>query len=315
MTALTGRDVQGLADLVEFARLEVAAADIEPWAAVLHAMKDPDIAAQDTLTTEQALWLLSLYNTTDDILSALTIADLCPDVHAWPAVTGRGRELVAGVRLSGERRNLYGGRILDRLDSYAALVGKATQAAWVAEPTPSTVPRANFMMLMPWLRRVWGVGRLSAFEWAEFLHKVHGSPVETTDGALWESSGPRESLERLYGQHAPGKEWLTDRAHETRDLLRKEGVPLSWWDFETVICDFNVLRKGRYYPGKHLAMISEEIAGLPDKWRPVWERAFRAVVPAPWCDLPPGVNKPLCKAYTTTGLIRTPLQLPLPLEV
>lgn len=303
-------DRQGLADLVEFARLEVASADIEPWAATITAMTDPAVMGLNGLTPEQGLWMSALYNTTDDIHSALTIYNLCPGIWSWRDMTPRARELVAGVRLSTERRNLYGGRILDRLDSHAEQVGPLSHAQWISQAIyePSQ-PRLNFPLVMNQLRRVWGVGRLAAFEWAEFLHKVAAVPVETTDGALWESSGPRESLERLYGEPASGPAWLADRAALTQDLLRSEGVVLSWWDFETVICDFNVMRKGRYYPGKHLAMISEEITNLPetDGWRDAWMAAFRAVVPEPWRDLPPGVDKQLCRTYATTGRITTPL--------
>jgi hypothetical protein len=304
------RDGQRLADLIEFARLEVAAADIEPWAATIRAMTSRGTVGAAALAPERALWLLTLYNTTDDILSALTI-----DAHAfspqeWRRCPPGSRRAVANVRLSGERRNLYGGRILQRMDSYATQVGDRSQAEWFASAIFSrSEPQANFDIMMTWLRRVWGVGRLSAFEWAEFLHKIHGLPVETTDGCLWESSGPRQSLERIYGRPARGTRELTDWAHTVKAEMAAAGVPLSWWDFETVICDFNVMAKGRYYPGKHLAMISEEIAGLPDQWRPAWTAAYRSVIPTPWRDLPGGVDKELCRAYATTGRIRTPLTL------
>lgn len=306
------KDGQGLADLVEFARLEVAAADIEPWAATITAMTRESVVGTHALPREGALWMAAMYNTTDDLLSALKIAAVAASPADWRAAGPQARHITATVPLSGERRNLYGGRILDRMDSYAELVGPQTQAQWISEAIhPLADRQSNFTMLMPWLRRVWGVGRLAAFEWAEFLHKIDGQPVETTDGCLWESSGPRQSLERLYGEPASGRGWLVDRAEETRALLRAEGVRLSWWDFETVICDFNVMAKGRYYPGKHLAMISAEIAGLPDQWRPGWTAAFRSVVPEPWREIPPGVDRDLCRAYAATGTIRTPL----PLEV
>lgn len=302
-----------------FARLELESGDIEPWASTIAAMRlpalgtlEPGLPAQGNLTLEQALWMAALYNTTDDLLSALRIAALAPNVQAWSGVTPYGREVVAGLPISGERRNLYGGRILDRLDSHAEQIGPQTHLSWIGQAVyEPTQPRLNFPLVMSLLRRVWGVGRLAAFEWAEFFCKVGGVPVETTDGALWESSGPRESLERLYGRDAPSAAWLTDRAYETMALLEGEGVHLSWWDFETVICDFNVMRKGRYYPGKHLAMISAEIAGLPeaDGWRDEWTAAYRAVIPAPWRDLPPGVDKELCRTYAATGTIRTPLML------
>ena len=301
-------DERTLADLVEFARLEVAAADIEPWAATLTAMRDPAVVGPAAaLSREDALWMLTLYNTTDDILSALNIAYVTRSPREWRAAGPRARELAATVRLSGERRNLYGGRILNRMDSYAQHVGDRPQVEWFREALMSRDPLLNFHALLKRLRRVWGVGRLAAFEWAEFLAKIDAMPVETDDGQLWESSGPRESLERIYLRPATDTKQLTAWAYRTKMHLAGEGVDLSWWDFETVICDFNVMRKGRYYPGKHLAMISEEIAGLPEQWRPAWTAAYRAVVPAPWRDLPPGVDKDLCGVYAATGRIRTPL--------
>jgi hypothetical protein len=89
-------------------------------------------------------------------------------------------------------------------------------------------------------------------------------------------------------------------------MLAEAGADLSWWDFETVICDFNVMRKGRYYPGKHLAMISEEIDGMAEPGRSVVRAAYDAVIPDPWRDIPPGPDKELGSAYRETGTIHTP---------
>jgi Alpha-glutamyl/putrescinyl thymine pyrophosphorylase clade 2 len=300
------KDERRLADLITFARAEVDSGDIEPWAEVIAAMTRVDIVGAARLDREQVLWLTSLYNTTDDLLSSLTIAAAAPSPQAWAAAGPAVRAAAAAVRLSQERRNLYGGRILRRLDSYAAHLAGQPQYAWVSDAIVTDDRHANFPILMGWLRRVWGVGRLSAFEWAEFLHKVDRVPVETTDGCLWESSGPRQSLERIYGP-APSEQWLAERAHETRQVLADAGISLSWWDFETVICDFNVMTKGRYYPGKHLAMISAEIAALPERWRGAYTAAYRAVIPDGWRDIAPGVDRHLCREYVTTGRVRTPL--------
>lgn len=296
---------------MEFARLEVASADVEPWAAVITAMTVPAVAGRAALTREQALWVVSLYNSTDDLASTFRIMHLAAgSPEEWARTPPAGRELAATVPLSGERRNLRGGKILRRIDSYVALLAGQTQTQWIHEAIHGDDLHRNFLALMPYLRRVWGVGRLSAFEWCEFLHKVARVPVETTDGCLWESSGPRESIERLYagGAPAPSAGWLSERAAECRQMLADQGVPLTWWDFETIICDFNVMRKGRYYPGKHLAMITEEIEGLPPALRTPLTAAYRAVIPPAWRDLPPGVDKALCQEYARTGRIRTPLE-------
>jgi hypothetical protein len=293
-------DWRALEDLATFARLEAASGDVEPWAAVLAGMRlDPETAA----------WAASLYNTTDDLTSTFTILSACPGPAEWAAAGPRVHNLAASVALSGERRNLYGGRICRRLDSYAAHLAGRTQDAWVADAVTGADPFANFAAVMPHLRQVWGVGRLAAFEWAEFLNKVSGWPIETPNGALWASSGPRESLERLWGGGAPARSLrqLDAWATETRGFLTAHGTPLTWWDFETVICDFNVMRKGRYYPGKHLAMISTEIDGLPAGWRETARAAYRGVIPDGWRDVPAGVDKALCRTYRDTGRIPTPL--------
>lgn len=311
----TTTDGKARADLVEFARLSVEAADIEPWAATIRAMTRPAVAGAAALSREGALWMLTLYNTTDDLLSALTIKSVADTPAAWRRVGEAGREVVAGVKVGRERRNLYGGRILRRMNDYVFRLGHQEQATWFAEAAPFTDPLRNFGHTMPHLQRIWGVGRLAAFEWAEFLHKVDGLNIATDDGALWESSGPRQSIERIYGQPAPGRGWLTARAYELKAHLAAEGVPLSWWDFETVICDFNVMRKGRYYPGKHLAMLSEEIEGLPEVWRTPWRAAYDSVVPEGWRSVAPGSRRSLERHYLHSGgEIRTPLS-PNPVEV
>lgn len=292
-----------LADLVTFARLEVESADIEPWAAVLAEMWA--VAGWDD---ERLLWAVKLYNAFDDLGSTMTVMAGCDGPADWPGVD---RQAVARLPLSGERRNLRGGKVLHHLDSYVSLLGGQRQMLWLREAVPAGAdPAAGFLTLMPYLRRVWGVGRLTAFEWAEFTAKVTGLPLEPPHAFLWESSGPRESLERLYGNDSPTVAWLDATAIECRAMLAEAGVVLSWWDFETVICDFNVMRKGRYYPGKHLAMIRAEIEGVQQ--HPARERlraAFDAAVPLPWSLIAPGADKQLAQAYRDTGIVRTP-QLP-----
>src|SRR5262249_14361465 len=137
------------------------------------------------------------------------------------------------------------------------------QLAWVLAPLRRDSSAWDAMRLMDHLRPVWGVGRQTAFEWAEFICKVLGLPVEPADDVLWESSGPRRSIQALYGEVMPTEEWLDDRAEECKAFLVDEGVDLSWWDFETIICDFHVMRAGRYYPGRHLAALREEIQLAP----------------------------------------------------
>ena len=307
--AVITTDYRTLSDLVEFARLEQLSGDIEPWAETLAARADTAVLGEAAWNREQLLWGVSLYNTTDDLGSALTIMRASPSPRDWVMFDEEPRAITSRVFIGGERRNLRGGKILKRIDSYVIGLAGQSQHQWISEAI-SPDSRYNFERVMRYLQHVWGVGRLAAFEWAEFLAKTGGYRLETDDGALWESSGPRESLERIFngGQPASDRLALVDWAYEAKDHLAKQGVALSWWDFETVICDFNVMRKGRYYPGKHLAMISEEIKGLPDGEQEIFDLAYRSVIPEGWRDLPPGVDKDLGRAYALTGKV-TPARI------
>lgn len=293
-TAVT-RDHDTLADLVTFARLEWETRDVEPWADLI-----AELYRSGTLTLEQALWVLYLYNTYDHFGSAWTAFTRWPSPHEWAAAPDR--DTAAELPIMQERRNLFGGRVLRRHASYVEHLAGEPQATWLSFALDGNAdPARNWTRMLAYTRRVWGVGRQAAFEWTEFVAKVAGWPIDAPDGCLWESSGPRESLERLYGNTRPTRDWLEAAANECRAMIHDAGVPLPWVDFETVICDFNVMRKGRYYVGKHLAALAEEIADAPPADRPHLDAAWAAVVPAPWCDIAPGINKARHTVYRDTG--------------
>lgn len=65
------------------------------------------------------------------------------------------------------------------------------------------------------------------------------------------------------------------------------------------------MREGRYYPGRHLAAISDEILTLPDEEdRKLLQAAYNRFVPEEWQDMPPGgIDKGLLRVYRETGLI------------
>ena len=278
-----------LDDLAAFARTELAAGDIEPWAAVLAAARDTGLLPD----AESAAWAVKAYNAYDDLTSAWALITAWPGPREWAE----------------DPDDLRGGRVIRHVaSSWHAIAGSGSQAGGLAEAYPAgTRPAEAFGPLLRWLRQVWGTGRQAAFEWAEFAAKVLGAGVDAPHGALWESSGPRESLQRIYGNPDPSPGWLEDAATTCRDHLAVHGAALTWWDFETVICDFNVMRKGRYYPGQHLAMISEEIGLVPaDAGRGGLAAAYRTAVPPEWHAAPAGVDKALARHYATTGRIATP---------
>lgn len=288
-------DTRILADLVRFARIEIASNDIEPWAAVIRELDIP---------REQKVWLATLYNTHDDLHSAWKSMRLWPTPAAWGRATNRHK--AAEFNCTQERRNLRGGRVLQRHASYVSTLAGRTEEEWMAKSVLfATTPGQAFRQMTEQMRTVWGVGRQSAFEWAEFMGKVVGMPVDAADGQLWESSGPRRSLEDLFRLTNPSPAQLDDAANITRDYLYGEGVDLAWVDFETVICDFLVMRRGRYYPGRHLAALRDEIWTLPDEGdRELAKDAWYSVIPGDWADIPlGGIRDELLPIYRATGRI------------
>ena len=287
-------EAEYLADLVEFARIEVASADVEPWAGVLAYLHSDGV-----LDSEQAHWAVCLYNTYDSLESAFVAFDRWPSPAAWGSAGDKND--CADLPIMQERRNLFGGRVIKRMQSYVDALAGMDQGPWLRQALTGQHQGRDFVRLTNWMRTVWGVGRQSAFEWAEFVQKVHRWPIDCDDAQLWESEGPRRSLQKLYGNPNPSRQWLDDTAHVCRDHLAASGVELEWVDFETIICDFNVGRDGRYYPGRHLAALTEEIDGVSEPWRAELRRAFNAVVPEPWRDIAPGIDPLKMPIYRDTG--------------
>lgn len=289
-------DIERLQDLSDFARVEMAARDVEPWA---------DIIAAVDLPRAQRCWLMTLYNTYDDLNSAMNCLRRWPSIKAWSRASDRHD--AATYNCTQERRNLRGGRVLQRFASYATTLANEPEENWMWSACHSDSVGENFAKLSTQMRQVWGVGRQSAFEWAEFAGKVLGLPVDAADGQLFESSGPRRCLERIfYLEHPVTEGQLDNVAWVAREFIRDHGTPLRWVDFETIICDFNVMRDGRYYPGRHLAAMREEIDGLSDADdRALLNAAWDSFVPAPWNKIAPGIDPVKMPVYRNTGKMIT----------
>lgn len=299
------KDTKLARDLVTFARLEIESRDMEPWAMLLNVMR------QD-MTEEQSIWLASLYNTYDSLDSAWGVYSRWDHPLVWRGDTEH-REEARQFPCMQERRNLHGGRVNIRLLHYAEKVHAAgSQKRWLSQPvnavaTTVAEKERNFVALMKHVKSIWGVGRQASFEWVEFLAKVNGFPCHAPTAELWESSGPRKSLEILYEDDAPTPARLEEYAQDCRAYLAAHGIDLVWEDFETIICDFKVMQKGRYYPGRHLAALRGEIEDIGGDAGARMLEMFRAMIPAPWCDIPPYIDKTLMPVYRDTGNIVTPV--------
>jgi hypothetical protein len=280
-------------DLCEFARIEWESRDVEPWADILAALDTPH---------EHRIWLATLYNTYDALDSAWNVADRWPSPYEWAQADDR--MMAATYPIMQERRNLHGGRVNRRMQSYVDHLAGLTEEAWLRQgarlfsPAQWSPPH-RFRSLQNQMREVWGVGRQAAFEWAEFALKVAGLPIEPGDAVLWESSGPRQSLEAIYGP-AKDEAMLEGFAADARDVIHETtGIMLPWADFETIICDFKVMNRGRYYPGRHLAALKSEIRALGSP--PALVDAWNRVVPEPWAAIAPGIDKTKLDVYARTG--------------
>lgn len=289
-------DIAKLHDLSDFAKVEHRSRDVEPWA---------DLIAAIDLVPESKAWLMTLYNTYDDLHSAMSCLRRWPSPHAWAEASDRHD--AARYNCTQERRNLRGGRVLQRFASYAHVLNGWSEESWMRAACIGSSPGDNFARLSLQMRSVWGVGRQSAFEWAEFAGKVMGLPVDAADGQLWESSGPRKCLERIFYLNDPSERQLNEAASVAREFIRDHsGTDLKWVDFETVICDFNVMRDGRYYPGRHLAALREEIDTLPDvEDRALLNYAWYAVIPEPWASIKGGIDPLKMPVYRDTGRMIT----------
>jgi len=290
-------DTARLDDLVEFARVEVDANDCEPWAAIIGWL-----VREGHLTDEQGLWVTKGYNAYDTFEAGWGLMKRWGTPHGW--LMSPDWHDAADWMPTQERRNLRGGKVLQHLEDYAGRVGM-DQRSWLSSPLVGDSPQADYRRLSHHVRRIWGVGRQTAFEWVEFLGKANGFPVLAGDGDLWDSSGPRRSLERLFRNDSPSQDWLEAAAGAGKHYLAERGVELSWEDYETIICDFNVMRDGRYYPGRHLAALREELDAAPAEDRPLLDKAWEAVVPPEWQSIAAGIDPEKMPVYRDTGRIRS----------
>jgi hypothetical protein len=285
-----------LANLVDFARIEVESRDVEPWAGML-----ATLYADGYVDVEQLLWLIKLYNAYDAFDSAFAVFSRWDSPEHW--LVSLDRYEARDFPCTQERRNLRGGKVVKHLEHYALSLGGRSQFDWLMRPVRGRSPTEDFTTMTVFVRQLWGVGRQTAFEWAEFLAKAAGFPITAPNAFLWESEGPRRSLQRLYGNPKPTADWLDARAVECRLMIADAGVDLSWEDFETIICDFNVGRDGRYYPGRHLAALREEIDLIEPPWDENLLAAWYEFVPEPWCHIAPGIDKAKLALYRDQGVL------------
>lgn len=311
MTMLTKvQTAVSLDDVAMFGWRMLGSKDIDPVYPVLqYILEYHDLKG---LKDERGLWLTVLYVAFYNLPSALTafrwvpmmpIEDEC--ISAW--------NLPIGI----ERRGLRGGKISKHLMDYwerVRAVGNGSvykQRRFLREGwSGNETPEQRYLKFWDQWQTVWGNGRWSAFKMAEILETVHGFQMQAPDMRLEFCSGPREGLIWLYGlQENTSTEDLNRWGLHLRRQLGDRGVPLTWEELETILCNFNSMRQGKYYVGHDVDEMQSQIQTAehlhPDDKALLWA-ARQQVVPREYLGETngwSGIQKGRMKAYKDRGEI------------
>lgn len=271
-----------LKDFIYFSQRQYDCLDYDPFHPMLwHLQKGMD--------TETALWHSVLYMAFYNMGSFHVVFNNC-DVLKMPP------EWTAKLPVGTQRRNLRGGRVLKHLADFIKQAKKAggldnflaqgMRGSWLHKP------KANWRWLTWSVNGVWGNGRWSTYTSSELFQKANGLPVLPTDIMNEGSSGPRTGLSYVYNLIPPkGAKvvpLLDKLALQFYELVKPQiktnipYLPKRHYDLgmvESQLCDFNSLRKGRYYIGRDIDRDQDrlretskalKLLGRKDKLDDVW---------------------------------------------
>lgn len=152
-----------------------------------------------------------------------------------------------------------------------------------------------------------GNGRWAAYKLAEMLQKVADVPTVATDAGHRNSSGPRKGLSQLFedlpaGQDAGAIAQLDELTEELRSWVGESDVA----QIETSLCSWNSLVGGRFYLGRDIDVMQEDMSHpRVEQSLSLWE-ARRAALPSEmlgevqgW----PGQRKELKRLYADQGIL------------
>lgn len=236
-------------DFIEYSQRACDSLDYDPFHPMIwHLGKGLD--------RERLLWLCTLYMAYYSIGSTWVAFVNCDYLKMPP-------EWVLKLPIGVQRRNLRGGTLRNHLEDFIKQA-KAAGSIWKL-----LTARFSGMELEDWgalthnVGSIWGNGRWSTYTTSELYQKVGKVPVLPRDIMNDGSTGPRTGLCYLYGLKPPlGLDVVPalDRlAHQTFRLAGrrlKTRIPYlqaGHYDMgmlESALCDFNSLRKGRYYVGR-----------------------------------------------------------------
>lgn len=287
-------------DFLYFSELQLWSRDIDPVYPVLGEL----LANRQPETQAWWVWLYVAYYDLGSTLIAL-------QHHAGPEpLCTECSFLPTGV----ERRNLRGGKIARHIeDSLEVMNGRIHR--WLSGYAAAD----DWSMLQERLQQVWGNGRWAAYKTGEVLQKVlQWSHIVPADMGNAFSSGPRHGLDLFFpplqGNSVEVVAHLDRRGEKVYKRLVDAGAPVAdIAEVETLLCDFNSMVKGNYYPGRDIDELQESLlrAGSDDRFahrsdqalEPAWKARKHAFPSAYLGELNgwTGVDKDRKKHYARTG--------------
>lgn len=282
-----------MSDILTFGRAHRETGDIDPSYPVLKAL-----IARFGLSVDAGLWLLALYVACYHLPVAVAAFLRSPEPRLPEA------PLPCGTERRGHRNPPA---LRAHLEDYLARTVSGQAAYWATGLGAGG--RQNFTLLYDRALAFHGNGRWAAFKWVDLLlHTgVLGVPITFPSMFLEESSGPRAGLALVFPQAAIfGR--LGPWATVLRSHFHQAGVPVTWDELETILCDFHSLAHGRYYVGHDIDEMLERIhrTDLPAEALDALLAARRAAFPAAYLgELGgwEGVDKERNRAYRDTGRI------------
>lgn len=255
---------QRFRDMTQFGQRQYDSRDYDPFHPLLHHL-------QKGMSREHQLWssvlFMAFYNPGSSHIAFMNSDPLKmpPD---WCF------QLPVGV----QRRNLRGGKIRDHLEDFikqAKYMGSLYDfLTYGMNGMFKKSGRQNWTPLKRNVGSVWGNGRWSVYTSSELFQKVNGLPALPNEIGNDGSTGPRTGLCYLYGVEPPTGKKVVPLLDELADQLFKmvdakvhtnlPYLPLNHYDhgmLESLLCDFNSLRKGRYYVGRDIDRDQERING------------------------------------------------------
>lgn len=294
-------NAQLMDDLARFARYQLATRDIDPVYPVLRAL----YGAHPEWSREMRLWHTLLYVAYYNLPSsyrAFQHVSTPENVHLIPFDILR---LPTGI----ERRGLRGGFHMQEHLYDLAQRWRASGHNLEAMLTQGfgTDPCVNWERLQWTLRLIKYNGRWAAYKTGEILMKVHDFNVEPTDMGMAFSSGPRWGLAQFFGPMEGNDPETIDHLNQEAEVLHnylmsEYGMIIGIEELETVLCDFHSLSSGRYYVGKDIDEMQEQIHAQETPTRRFTElwQARRAALPPRYlgeCHGRSGIDRERLKAY------------------